>query len=156
MKIFIIIFSFLTLSNASKPNQFDNKLDSDELQFIRENYGWNESDLIIINFKEPNSNCWYDNYKSPKKANKWWDEFYSDIKLINIRNVFIYSDSKRVKSVIDFDKHFPDYSNFFLNKFFNKENTCFGLLIIHKNGSYISKNGEYTKSDILTMISKLQ
>ncbi|RKS42478.1 hypothetical protein BC962_3292 [Gillisia mitskevichiae] len=156
MKIFLVILSFFTLSNGSNEIQSDYKLDDSELIFIRENYDWNKSDLIIINFREPRDNFWYDSYKNLENSNNWWNKFYSHIDLVNTRNIFIYSDSKIMKSVIDFEKHYPDDSKFFLNKFFNKNNTCFGLLVINKNGNYLVKNGEYTKTDILTMINRLQ
>lgn len=78
------------------------------------------------------------------------------MKLENVHNIFVYSDSNKAKEVIDSKNHFSDIDNFFLDNFFIEDKTCFGILIINKNGNVQKKSGEYIQKDILKLMKKLK
>ena len=77
------------------------------------------------------------------------------MELVNVRNIFVYSESKKATEIIDSQNHFSDISNFFLDNFFNKEQSCYGILVINKKGEFQKKNGEYTQEDIVKYINIL-
>ena len=151
--LLLLVISFLSFNKPE--SQTDEKLSETQLQFIIENYHWNSEDLIIVNFKQPRSSCHYDNYKNLKQSSEWWTEYYSKMELVNVRNIFVYSESKKATEIIDSQNHFSDISNFFLDNFFNKEQSCYGILVINKKGEFQKKNGEYTQEDIVKYINIL-
>ncbi|PWK19191.1 hypothetical protein LX78_01672 [Xanthomarina spongicola] len=151
--LLLLVICFLSFNKPE--SQTDEKLSETQLQFIIENYHWNSEDLIIVNFKQPRSSCHYDNYKNLKQSSEWWTEYYSKMELVNVRNIFVYSESKKATEIIDSQNHFSDISNFFLDNFFNKEQSCYGILVINKKGEFQKKNGEYTQEDIVKYINIL-
>lgn len=159
MKKNILIF-FISLGimsfkyNEEKIN--NGKLTEIQLNFVKENYNWNSEDIIIVNFRQPKTNCFYDNYKNINNSVSWWKSFYSKMNLKNTLNIFVYSDKHAAKNVIDSKAHFEDKNNFFLNIFFFSENECYGLLIINKLGYYQQKNGEYSEYDVTSSIESIK
>jgi hypothetical protein len=144
--------SFNKLENA----YLNEKLTETELKFVTENYNWNSKEFIIVNFRMPKSNCHYNNYANLKKSTEWWTKYYSKINLDNVHNIFVYSDNKKAKKIIDSKKHFADSNSFFLNKFFNQDKTCYGILVIKKNGEFQKKSGEYTEENVIELINNLK
>ena len=111
---------------------------------------------MIVNFRQPKSSCGYDNYKNLKKSSEWWTEFYSEMDLEKIRNIYIYSDSERAKKIIDSKNHFEDINSLFSKKFFSEDKTCYGILVISRQGYFQKKAGEYTQKNVDELISKLK
>ncbi|MCB0445677.1 MAG: hypothetical protein R2812_08425 [Gelidibacter sp.] len=157
-KVFLLLILTIGLLSFSSPkNEIPNgKLTDAQLEYVKKIYNWNSEELLIVNFKQPERRCHYNNYQHFKESEKWWDAYYSKIELTNVRNIFVYSDSKKAKEIIDSKKHFADMDSFFLNNFFSKEKTCDGIVIINKNGDYQKKAGEYTLIDIAQLINKLK
>jgi len=149
-KQLMLLLLVISLFSFNKPEiQTDEKLSEEQLIFIKENYNWNSEDLIIVNFRQPQSSCHYDNYKNLKQSSDWWNDYYSKMKLNNIRNIFVYSDSNKATGIIDSKNHFSDVNNFFLENFFTEEQNCYGILVFNKNGDFQKKSGEYTQDDIV-------
>ncbi|TYA53216.1 hypothetical protein FVF61_11245 [Formosa maritima] len=144
----------MSFSNAK--SQTNEKLSEEHLKFVIENYQWNSEDVMIINFRQPKSSCHYDNYENLKQSSDWWTEFYSEMDLENIHNIFVYSDSNKAKAVIDSKNYFSDINNFFLENFFVKNRSCFGILVINKDGDFKKKSGEYTQEDIIELVKNLK
>lgn len=53
-------------------------------------------------------------------------------------------------------KHFSDKDFFLLNRFFREEKTCYGVVLIHKNGSYQKFLGEYYQEDVVNLFNALE
>lgn len=145
-------FSFKRTDNQNTPG----KLTETQLHFVIENYHWTSEQLLIVNFRQPKSNCHYDNYVDLKNSAKWWCEFYSKIDLQNIRNIFVYADYSKAKNIIDSHNHYADASDFFMNQIFSLDKTCYGVLVLNKSGHYRRKAGEYIQKDIEKLILELE
>jgi len=157
-KTFLLLFlaiGFLSFKELENEGYIE-KITETELKFVKENYKWNSEEFIIINFRQPKSSCHYDNYKNLKKSSEWWIKYYLEMELINVRNIFVYSDKEKAKKIIDRKNHFDDMNSLFLNKFFSKDKTCYGILIINKNGDFQKKAGEYTHENIMELINNLK
>lgn len=152
-KAFLLLFIAIGLLSFKEDNK--EKINEVQLEFLKESYNWSSEDLLIVNFRQPRKRCPYDNYKNLKKSSKWWTNFYSNMDLENTHNIFVYSDSEKAKDVIDSKKHFEDIYSFFLTKFFSKDQTCNGVLVINKNGEFRKIAGEYMQKDIENLIKQL-
>ncbi|WP_033957807.1 hypothetical protein [Psychroserpens jangbogonensis] len=146
------LFGFHKVEN----NSHNEKLSEAQLKLVKENYAWSSEEFIIVNFRQPINSCHYDNYSNLKNSLKWWTDFYSKIKLNNVRNVFVYAEEKRAKKIIDSKSHYSDINSFFLNNFFVNDKTCYGILVIDNDGNYIKKAGEYNQEDVIELIKKIQ
>lgn len=153
--LLILCIGFLSF-NKSDIKTIEGKLTEAQLSFVIKNYNWTSEKILIVNFRQPKSSCHYDNYKNLEKSSKWWAEFYSKMDLQNLRNIFVYSDNLRAKKIIDSKKHYADINNFFLKQFFSQDKTCYGILVINKNGKYQKKVGEYMQKDIEELIKELE
>ena len=98
--LLILAIGFLSF-NKLEIKDSTGKLTETELTFVKESYNWNSEEFIIINFRQPENSCQYDNYKNLKKSVRWWTKFYSKMELANVRNIFIYSDSEKARGIID-------------------------------------------------------
>ncbi len=155
--LFLLSLSFILLSFVRvRTNINHGKLSETQLDFVKQNFNWTTEDVIIVNFKQPRNKCHYDAYQNLKVSTKWWTGFNSQMDLKNIQNIFVYSDSKKAKNSFDSKTHFADTNAFFLNHFFSEDITCEGVIIIHKNGAYRKKAGEYIQKEIETFISQLK
>ncbi|WP_324027444.1 hypothetical protein QSV08_05900 [Maribacter sp. BPC-D8] len=155
--IILLILSVGFLSfNEDCINLNNEKLTEAQLSFIMESYDWKSERLLIVNFRQPRTSCHYNNYQNLKKSAKWWTEFYSKMEIANIRNIFVYSDNLKANKVIDSENHFDDINNFFLNKVFTKDKTCYGLIVINKKGEFRKKAGEFMQKDIEEFITQLE
>ncbi len=152
--LFIISLGIMSFKN-NKEKISNGKLTEIKLNFVKENYNWNSEDIIIVNFRQPRTNCSYDNYENLINSVSWWNSFYSIINLKNTLNIFVYSNKKAAKNVIDSKKHFEDKNNFFLNTFFSNERDCYGLLVVNRLGYYEQINGEYSENDVSNSIESL-
>ena len=146
------IFSFHRTDNPYSSG----KLTEPQLHFVIENYQWTSEKLLIVNFRQPKSRCHYDHYADLKNSAKWWREFYADIDLQNVRNIFVYADHSKAKNSIDMHTHYADASDFFLNQIFSLDKTCYGVLVLNKSGHYRKKAGEYNQKDIEKLILELE
>jgi hypothetical protein len=157
-KIFILLILTIGFLNFNKPyiKGSNENLTETELKFVKDNYNWKSEEFIVINFRQPRSSCHFNNYTNWKKTSKWWNEFYSGIKLDNVRNIFVYSDRNKAKKIIDSKNHFADKDNYFLNNFFLKEKACFGILVINNIGEYQKKSGEYSQKNVEELINNLK
>ena len=152
-----IIFLVLISSIITSFNRTENKklITESQLKFIKEKYKWNSENLLVINFVQAKKNCFYDNNSNLANSLTWSKKFYSKINLDNILNIYVYSDKKSAKTVIDSKTKFEDFDDFLLNNFFNKRD-CYGILVINSNGEYEIKEGEYLESDVERFIKALK
>lgn len=150
----IITFLFLFTVYMVNSQDYSGKLNVTQLNVIEGLFSWEKEELIIINYRQPIRYCHYDQYISVGST-KWFDDFYSELNLKNTHNVFVYYESKRSEGIIDGKKHFFDLNKYLFNNFFNKGKSCYGLLIVNKNGIYQQKIGEYSKKYIKKYINKL-
>lgn len=152
--IYLLIISTILISFS--PFKKEKKLTELQLTFIKEKYKWDMEELLIINFKQPNRNCFWKNNDHPEEGIEWWNKFYSKINLTNISSIFVYSDKVSAKVIIDSKTRFEDYDNFLLTHFFNKKKDCFGVMVINSLGEYELAEGEYTEKEVEKMIKKLK
>jgi len=153
--ILILILGFGLLS-FNKIKDSNEKLTEAELKFVKENYNWNSESLLIVNFRQPVTSCHYDNYTNLKKTSESIAKFYSKMELGNVRNIFVYSDGEKAKKIIDSKNHYNDIKSMFLNEFFSKDKTCYGILVFNRNGDFQKKAGEYTPEIIEELIDNLK
>jgi len=151
----ILAVALLSFKKLEK-NGSKEKLTETELKSIKENYNWISKEFLIINFRMPKSSCHYNNYSDLKKSSTWWTSYYAKMKLVNVHNVFVYSDNKKAKKIIDSKAHFEDVNSFILNNFFSKSEACYGIVVVNENGEFKKKAGEYTQENILELINSLK
>ena len=134
------------------------KLTYSQEQFIKNNYNWENKKILILNFYQPIQNCHFDNYSKikSKSTQNWWTAFYQEVNLTDCSNKFIYSDSIKAKKVINHFDKLPDKENFLFINFFKNHPYCHAIIIINSDGYYISKNSEYTESEINDYINRLR
>ena len=102
IKSLLIFVILLTLNlKAQTVKQISGKINEEQLKFIKENYNWNEENIIVINFLQTKRNCQYNAYKNWDVSKKWWENFYSKIDLTNVANRYVYSNAKAAKRIID-------------------------------------------------------
>tara|TARA_B100000809_G_C14914786_1_gene451205 strand:+ start:34 stop:558 length:525 start_codon:yes stop_codon:yes gene_type:complete len=134
---------------------FAGRVDNNELIFIKENYNWNTSRILIINFKQPLSDCHFNNHKISNK-NRWWNEFYSKIDTENCMNIHVMANGEQNFKKIDNKKIFDDKNDFLQSKFFGRRTSCFGVLVINSEGDYIQYNGHYSEKQVSKYIDNLR
>lgn len=122
--ILLISIFFLSVNKSFSQNE-NNRLNEQEITFIKENYNWAEEEVLLINYKQPVQFCHYDNYANIVNSHKWWDQFYAKMELTNVKNIFVYATERRARKIIDSVKHFSDKDSFLLNRFFREEKTCY-------------------------------
>lgn len=150
----LIFFNFFIIISLFSQEQLNQKFSIEELNFIKKSYNWDNEKFIIINYTQPMESCHYNNYQNFNQSKKWWKKFYSNMKLVDVKNIFVYSDLRRFKKNMDFQSNFHEKDKFFFNKIFNKYKTCFGVLVISNDGNYQYKAGEYLQEDIVELLSK--
>jgi hypothetical protein len=157
--IILIVFGCNTskLSANKKLDSIDNHdymrgssngvLDSEQIQFLKQNYNWKSEKNLIINFKESESNCKSAVYilgtDGFKKEQKIQTAFYSKINLDNYLNIFIYSEIKGIERFIDNKTYFNDINNELLNSIFHNKTVCYGKVILNQNGKFVSFSGPH-------------
>ena len=157
LKSVLVLVMLLTLNlKAQTFNQISGKIDEEQLKFLKENYNWNDENIVVINFLQPISNCHYDAYENLSNPSKWWTNFYSKIDLTNVANRFVYSDANAARRIIDSKIYFGDVKNFILNNFFSKEPQCHGVLVINNFGFYEMLSREYSEKEVTFFIKILK
>ena len=153
----LILLSIISIMIMSF-HQIENKksLTETQLNYIKEKYKWNSENILIINFVQSSKNCFYDNNKNLDESYKWFEKFYSKINLENVLNIYVYSDKKSAKKVINNETKFEDYEDFLLNNFFKIKKECYGLLVINSSGEYEILEGEYTEIQVENYIKNLK
>lgn len=135
----------------------ENTLPNNEMASIKYEYDWKNEDVLIINYRMPNDFCPYENYTNLDKTYAWFKkEIYAKVTAENYRNVFVYADKLAAKKILDFKTHYDDIGQYFLNKFFDKKGSCYGVLVISKSGKYNYIIGEYSHIDIQNLIDSLK
>ena len=135
---------------------FAGKVDSQHLNLIKQYYHWQDEEILIINYKQPISSCHFDNNTITSKGKKWWKDFYSDINTANTLNIQVLANGEKVKNKLDDLNFFDDKNDLLLNNFFNRKRSCFGVLVVNKNGDYFQYNGHYSESQVGAFIENLR
>ena len=163
----LVIFSCSTTKNTDnkkidtqkeKPITYDfaDKVNSEQLDFIRINYNWTKEKILIINYSQPIHSCHYDNTKITSKSEKWWKDYYSKVNTEDCLNIKVLANGERVKRRLDNITYFDDKNDFFLNNFFIRKKSCVGILVLNDDGYYIQFNGEYSKRQVAKYIENLK
>jgi hypothetical protein len=156
IKLRMIIIMILLAVPLIKSEAQVGKLSEIDLKFIKENYNWNVKNILIINFAQPKTNCFYDHYIGINDPNNnWWEKFYSKVNLENCHNIFVFSDKNAANKIIDSKFSFYDKENFLLKSFFANGKLCWGVLIINKLGEYEKYDGEYQQNTVSKFIENL-
>ena len=155
---FILIFVFLLTLNlkAQTVTQISGIINEEQLKFIKENYNWNEENIIVINFLQPKRNCHYNAYGHLDVSKKYWANFYSKIDLTNVANRYVYSNAKAAKKILDSKIYLDDEKDFLLKNFFSKEPFCHGVLVINNFGFYEMLSREYSENEVTYFIEILK
>lgn len=135
---------------------FAGEVDSQDLILIRQYYHWKDEDILIINFKQPVSSCHFNNNKITSKGKKWWKDFYSKNNTENTLNIQVLANGERVKNKLDDLTFFDDKNDLLLNNFFNRKSSCFGVLVVNKDGDYFQYNGHYSERQVRVFIENLR
>ncbi|MBT8245328.1 MAG: hypothetical protein HKP48_09885 [Winogradskyella sp.] len=148
----ILVLSYLFISFICHSQQGGiigkGQIDINKIEFFRKNYQWNKEYFFVVSFRQPKSRCYYDNFRNLGKTESAILKFGESVEEKSIRNIFVSSDEKRVKSYLDFKTTYSDVENLVLNTFFEKVESCFGLVVINRKGQYMSLAGEYVTKDI--------
>lgn len=145
-------------SQNEKPITYDftNKIDAKKLNFIKNNYNWNDEKILIVNYSQPINSCHFDNNKITTESKKWWQDFYSKINTEDCRNIKVLVNGERVKNKLDNINHFDDKNDFLLTNFFSRKKSCFGVLVLNNEGYYIQYNGHYSEKQVAKFIENLK
>ncbi|SHH35253.1 hypothetical protein [Winogradskyella jejuensis] len=154
--VFVLLsFSFLNFeSYGGKINK--GQIDEKAISFLKENYGWNKEDFLVISFRQPKNKCHYDNYKNLSKTNRAIAKFSESIEEKSTRNILVSSDAEKVKAYVDLESSYIDFEDFILKTFFEKANSCYGLVVINNEGRYMSIAGEFVTKDVNSFIHLLK
>lgn len=143
-KIKTIVFDYVGVINSEK------------LNFIKNNYKWKHEEILIINYSQPVKSCHFDNQVINSVTKKFWKEFYAKIDTENCLNIKVLANGKRFIGKLDNMIYFDDKDDFLLKNFFERKRSCFGILTIHKNGNYLQYNGHYSERDVAQYIYDLK
>ena len=135
---------------------FTGKVDSQNLDLIKQHYHWKDEEILIINYKQPISSCHFNNNKITSKSKNWWNEFYFKIKTDNTLNIHVLANGEKVKNKLDDLKYFDDKNDLLWNNFFYRKKSCFGVLVLNKDGDYFQYNGHYSERQVEVFIDSLK
>lgn len=152
-KIFIF---FLLLFLANFTFSQENRISKVKLETLKLLYKWNDEKILIVNFYLPKNKCHYNQYENLKKGSQWFDNnIYKTINLSNTKNIFVYSDKLAAKKIIDNNRFFEDFENYFLNNFFYANDNCYGVIAINSDGRYSLKFGEFSTEDVSLLLKNV-
>jgi hypothetical protein len=167
--IIISFYNCLTIKNlenktndylSEKPIIYDyaDKINYEQLNFIKKSYNWNNEKILIITYVQPIaiSTCNIDYKTIPESGKKWREDFYSKINTEDCLNIEIFADGEKIKSKLDNLIYFDDKDNFLYDNFFSRKKSCFGIMVLNNNGFYIQYNGHYTETQIAKFIENLK
>jgi hypothetical protein len=152
----LVILTLLVLFVENVFSQ-ENVLPKNQLISIKNEYDWKKEDYIIINYRMPIQNCPYDSYSNLDKTALWLQKsVYGRVTVENYRNIFVYADKLAAKKILDFKTHYDDIGHYFLKTFFDIKGSCYGVLVINKEGKYNYIIGEYSHIDIHNLVDSLK
>lgn len=144
-------------TNSNSPEyDFTDKLDQEDLAYLKEVYHWKEEKVLIINFIQPESSCHFDNHKITPSGKAWWKNFYSQMNTENCLNIHVYANGKRVIGKLDGQKYFDDRDGFLLDNFFRRKRSCYGVMVVNDEGKYLQFNGHYSEGLVENYIQLLK
>ena len=152
-----IIFLFILMFFSENIFSQESILPNNQVVSIKDEYDWKKEDYIIINYRMPNDYCPYENYSGLDKSYLWIKKsIYDRINVENYRNIFVYGDKLAAKKILDFKTHYDDIGHYFLKTFFDKKGSCYGVLVINKQGKYNYIIGEYFNIDVQNLVDSLK
>ncbi len=154
MKKIFIFFIFLFIANFTFSQE--NRIPKEKLETLKHVYKWNDEKILIVNFFFFFNKCHYNQYQNLKNGSQWFDNnIYKTINLSNTKNIFVYSDKSAAKKIIDNNRFFEDFENYFLNNFFNANDNCYGVIAINSDGRYSYKFGEFSTEDVTLLLKNV-
>lgn len=143
----------IVAQNKDKPITYDftGKLNEGEMKFMNDYYNWDSKEILIINFTQPRSDCHFDNHTHKTGNTKWWKDYYKKINIKNCSNIFVCPEKHKRDKTLYYDK-----ANFLYDNFFNRKESCFGVLVLNKNGDYLQYNGHYSERQVSKFIENLK
>lgn len=117
------------------------------------NYKFSDESTYLINYRQPQSDCHYNQYENNTCDISWFE-----------KNVF--NKIEMPESMIKFYfQHKPiyqkgcasktDLNEYLYTTFFEKNNLCYGLIVINEKGEFRVLTGEYESDDINKFIKLL-
>lgn len=156
----LLFFSCSSSKKASEPYipaiHFSGDLEEAEVQFLKDNYPWPAGNLLLINFRQPRSNCHFDNYVVNNDTRRWYRNFYNEVDLKSAANIFVFSEGERVTKHLDNKTYFDDKEDFLLNNYFHRKASCFAIMAINDEGEYLQFNGHYSERQVNAYIEVLK
>lgn len=149
----------LFVSATQAQNRTDSgKLLPDPLSFIKKNYKWNSEKFLVITFRQSRSKCHYDNYKVIRNSTairRGFKNLTDNTKDFDTKIITVSSDKKKVEKYVDNETSFYDLYDFLGFRFFSKNKSCYGLIVINQSGQFISQVGEYSIKNINSFLAQL-
>ena len=135
---------------------FAGELSAEQLSFVRTAYHWESDEVLIINYSQPIANCHFDNNQINNASERWWNDFYSKVNTENCRIIKVLSNGERVRGKLDEEYYFDDKNDFLFENFFNRKQSCYGVLVINTRGEYLQYNGHYSEKQVEKYIEALK
>jgi hypothetical protein len=170
-KLYLLVF--FTISTFSQnlniqntkygDNIFKGKLTNEKFEifknFIRltSEIELNENNSFIINYIQPVGNCFYDNYKENENHTvNWFEKNVYEKREINLNSLTLnlFYQAKEITNKKSKMKY--DLQRFIYSNFMEKNNLCYGVLMINSSGEYRVLIGEYLSKNIIKFASELQ
>lgn len=163
MRLLTLISLFIISLSYSQKNEqeklvtcdFAGQIKDAKLAFIKNQYNWTE-DILIINYSQPLSICHFDNNTITSSTKSWWKRFYSKIDIKECKNIKVLYNGEKVKKKLDNVAYFDDYANFLYLNYFSRKESCYGILVVNKNGHYLQYNGHYSEKQVSKFIDNLK
>lgn len=128
----------------------------DQLKAIERTYNWDEEQFLIINYRQPQNFCEYNNYDNLSNTANWFNKnVFSKLDVSKSRVIYVYDDKPNAVKILDYKTHYDDVGHYFLKHFFNIKGFCYGLLVVNKKGEYLVELGEYNDKNIASMMNQL-
>ncbi len=173
IKVYLIIVVVLTFSfsvyaqdlNIQRieisDTKFKGKLTTEQFikfkNFLETTSGFKlvDSNSFIINYKQPSSDCFYNQYEKRESSGIDWFEknIYKNV-IFEPLTLNLFYQAKAVsdkKSKMKFD-----LENFIYNSFMKKNELCYALLMVNSVGEYRLLIGEYSSNEVTTFLEELK
>jgi hypothetical protein len=137
---------------------YADKINSEQLNFIKKTYNWKNEKILIIDYVQPISisTCNINYSKIPDSGKKWRKEFYSKINTEDCLKIQIFSNGEKLKKRLDNIIYFDDKNDFLFDIFFSRRKSCFGVLVLNNEGYYIQHNGHTSENQVSKFIENLK
>src|SRR5690606_32790666 len=125
---------------GDRPIEFDFRGELTAAQFltIKHHYGWDEEQILIINYVQPRKYCHFDNGVFNSDNKKWWDAYNGGIDTEGCLNIHVFADSRRLRKKLDNTSLFDDKDDFLLENFFSRKQSCYGLMVVNQRTIFSS------------------